>query len=312
MATTTAITTTYAGEFAGQYIAAALLSGDTLGKQGITIKPNIKYKQVVKKLTNTGLVKDASCDFNPTGSLELTERLLTPKELQVNEVLCKSDFQTDWDAISMGYSAHDNLPPSLQQFIISHMAASVGAANESSIWTGTEATDGEFGGFETLLAADSTVVDVDNASATIDSSTILAALASVYTAIPDTIYGAPDLMIYASTNMVKSYITALGGFGASGLGAAGFMSQGTVGEKPLDYAGIPIFHARGMTDSTMVVAQKSNMWFGTGLMNDQNEVKVIDMADIDGSQNIRFVMRYTAAVQYGIGSEIVYYWDATP
>jgi len=312
MATTTSITTTYAGEFAGQYIAAALLSGDTLGKQGITIKPNIKLKQLVKKLANTGIIKDASCDFSPTGSLTLTERLLTPKELQVNEVLCKQDFQTDWDAISMGYSAHDNLPPSFQQFLISHMAASVGAANETSIWTGTEATDGEFGGFEDLMEADGDVVDVDNASATIDSSTILAALASVYDAIPDTIYGAPDLMIYAATNMVKSYITALGGFGANGLGAAGYLSQGTVGEKPLDYAGIPIFHARGMTGSTMVIAQKSNMWFGTGLMNDQNEVKVIDMADVDGSQNVRFVMRYTAAVQYGIGSEIVYYWDETP
>ncbi len=192
------------------------------------------------------------------------------------------------------------------------MAQSVGAATENNIWQGTAATDGEFGGFKALLEADSTVVDVDNASATIDSSNVLAALASVYAAIPDAIYGSPDLMIYASTNVIKSYITALGGFGASGLGAAGYMSQGTVGEKPLDYAGIPLFHARGMKASEMVVAQKSNMWFGTGLMSDQNEVKLLDMSDIELSQNVRFGMRYTAGVQYGIGSEIVYYWDATP
>ena len=57
----------------------------------------------------------------------------------------------------------------------------------------------------------------------------------------------------------------------------------------------------------MVAAEKSNLFFGTGLMNDQNEVKVIDMADIDGSQNVRVVMRYTAGVQYGIGSDIVLY-----
>jgi len=309
MATTTAITTTYAGEFAGQYIAAALLSGDTLGKQAITIKPNIKVKQVVKKLTNTGIVKDATCDFNPTGSVALTERLLTPKELQVNEVLCKSDFQTDWDAISMGYSAHDNMPPSFQQFLISHMAASVGAANETSIWQGTEATNGQFGGFSTLMAADSTVVDVDNAGVAIVSTNVLAALALVYAAIPATVYGSPDLVIYASTAVIKAYMTALGGFVAT-IGGAGYLNQGTVGEKPLDYAGIPIVHSRGMAASEMVVAQKSNLWFGTGLMNDQNEVKVIDMADIDGSQNIRYIMRYTAAVQYGIGSELVYYWNA--
>ena len=57
----------------------------------------------------------------------------------------------------------------------------------------------------------------------------------------------------------------------------------------------------------MVAAEKSNLFFGTGLLNDMNEVKVIDMADIDGSQNVRVVMRFTAGIQYGIGSDIVLY-----
>ena len=57
----------------------------------------------------------------------------------------------------------------------------------------------------------------------------------------------------------------------------------------------------------MVAAEKSNLYFGTGLLSDQNEVKVIDMADIDGSQNVRVVMRFTAGVNYGIGSDIVLY-----
>jgi hypothetical protein len=45
--------------------------------------------------------------------------------------------------------------------------------------------------------------------------------------------------------------------------------------------------------------------FGCGLQNDQNLVKLIDLADIDGSQNVRIVMRYSAAVQYAIGAELV-------
>ena len=60
----------------------------------------------------------------------------------------------------------------------------------------------------------------------------------------------------------------------------------------------------------MMAAQKSNLYFGTGLLADHNEVKVIDMADIDGSQNVRIVMRFTAGVQYGIGSDIVLYTPA--
>ena len=57
----------------------------------------------------------------------------------------------------------------------------------------------------------------------------------------------------------------------------------------------------------MVAARKSNLYFGTGLLNDTNVVKVIDMADTLGSQNVRVVMRFTAGVQFGIGSDIVLY-----
>ena len=60
MATTNNLTTTYAGEFAGDYIAAALLSGATIENGGITVKPNVKFKQVVKKISTDGIVKDSS------------------------------------------------------------------------------------------------------------------------------------------------------------------------------------------------------------------------------------------------------------
>ena len=50
MATTTSITTTYAGEKAAGFISAALLSGRTLDNGGITVKPNVKFKQVMQKI----------------------------------------------------------------------------------------------------------------------------------------------------------------------------------------------------------------------------------------------------------------------
>ena len=42
-------------------------------------------------------------------------------------------------------------------------------------------------------------------------------------------------------------------------------------------------------------------------MSDYNEVRVLDMAQIDGSQNFRIIMRYTAATQVGILSDAVIY-----
>ncbi len=110
MPTTTSISTTYAGQFSGKYIAAALLSAPTLDKELITLKPNIKYKEVIKVLNQTGIIRNATCDFTATGSVALTEQILQPLEFQVNTQLCKEDFRSDWEAIEMGVSVFDNLP----------------------------------------------------------------------------------------------------------------------------------------------------------------------------------------------------------
>jgi hypothetical protein len=311
MATTTSITTTYAGEFAGKYISAALLSGKTLAEGNISIVPNVKFKQVMKKVATDAIVKDATCDFTDTSTLTLTERILQPEEFQVNLELCKKDFRSDWEAVSMGYSAFDNLPPKFSDFLIAHVADKVAQKMEQNIWTGTNATAGEFDGFITTLGADGDVNDVTGTAST--SANVIEELGKIADAIPTAVYGAEDLNIYLPSNMYRNYIRALGGFGASGLGAAGTNAQGTqwynMGNS-ISFDGIKVVNAPGLSDNDAVAAQASNLFFGTGLMSDQNEVKVIDMADLDGSQNVRVVMRFTAGIQHAIGGDIVLYATA--
>jgi len=311
MATTTSITTTYAGEFAGKYISAALLSGKTLAEGNISIVPNVKFKQVMKKVATDAIVKDATCDFTDTSTLTLTERILQPEEFQVNLELCKKDFRSDWEAVSMGYSAFDNLPPKFSDFLIAHVADKVAQKMEQNIWTGTNANAGEFDGFITTLGADGDVNDVTGTAST--SANVIEELGKIADAIPTAVYGAEDLTIYLPSNMYRNYIRALGGFGASGLGAAGTNAQGTqwynMGNA-LSFDGIKVVNAPGLSDNDAVAAQASNLFFGTGLMSDQNEVKVIDMADLDGSQNVRVVMRFTAGIQHAIGGDIVLYATA--
>ncbi len=309
MATTTSITTTYAGEFAGKYISAALLSGKTLAEGAITVKPNVKFKEVVKKISTDAIVKNATCDFDPTSTVTLTERILQPEEFQVNLELCKKDFRSDWEAVQMGYSTFDNLPPSFADFLIGHVAAKVAQKTEQNIWGGVNATAGEFDGLTVLMAADSDVNDAANGSETsYTSSNIVTLLGNVVDAIPSAVYGKEDLTIYAPTAAVQAYVRALGGFGASGLGAAGTGSQGTqwynMGNA-LSFEGIKVQQTPGMPSDHIVAGEASNIYFGTGLLADHNEVKLLDMGDLDGSQNVRVIMRFTAGVQYGIGSDLV-------
>src|SRR6056300_1007604 len=303
----TSITTTYAGEFAGKYVSAALLSADTIEGGGITVKPNVKYKEVMKTLSTNALVKDAACDFADQSTVTLAERVLQPEEFQVNLELCKKDFHNDWEAVQMGYSAFDSLPPSFADFVIGHIAAKVAQKTEENIWQGAAATAGEFDGFTALLAADATVIDV--VGTTVTAANVIEELGKVVDAIPTSVYGKEDLYIYVSQNIARAYVRALGGFGASGLGAIGVTHAGTSWYNGGDLAfdGVKLFVCSGLADNTAMAAQKSNLFFGTGLLSDHNEVKVLDMADLDGSQNVRFVMRFTAGVQYGFASDIVTY-----
>jgi hypothetical protein len=313
MATTTSITTTYAGEFAGKYISAALLSGSTIANGGIEVKPNIKYKEVIKRIATDGIVKNATCDFDATSTVTLTERIITPEEFQVNLQLCKKDFRSDWEAVQMGYSTFDTLPPSFADFLLAHVAAKVAEKTEQNIWKGVTANAGEFDGFVTLATADATVLDVASpASGGVTAANVIAEMGKVVDLIPAALYGKEDLYLFVSQSVARDYVRALGGFGASGLGANGTNNMGTQwwNNGSLSFDGVKIFVANGMANDYMMAAQKSNLFFGTGLLNDQNEVKLIDLSDLDGSQNVRVVARFTAAVQYGIGSEIVLYTPA--
>ena len=311
MATTTSITTTYAGEFAGKYVAAALLPAPTIANNLITVKQNVKFKEVLKRVNLNDIVKDGSCDFDPTSTLTLTERILEPKDLQINLSLCKADFRSDWEAIEMGYSAFDNLPKNFSDFLIAHVAEKSAARNELSIWQGDKTVTGQFDGFETLLALDAELPAAQEVTGTtVDSTNVVAELGKIIDAMPDTLYGREDLRLYVSNNIFKAYVRALGGYGAAGVGANGFENKGnmwyTTGGA-LYFDGIPVVMCPGMSANVAILSTIDNLYFGTGLLSDHQEVKVLDMADLDGSQNVRVIMRFTAGVNYAFAADVVTY-----
>ena len=315
LGTAVSVTTTYAGEFAGEYIAAALLSASTINDGGLTVKSNIGYKEVIKKLSTSSLVQPASCDFDPTSSITLTERIIQPTELQVNLQLCKKDFVNDWESQQMGFGLSQGLPPKFSDFLIAHVAAEVAQSTELNIWKGdtTAVSNNSFDGFEKLIAAAVASGDIPAsqsiAAAAIDASNVVAELHKVVDAIPNTLYGKDGLRLYVPSSVAKFYVQALGGFSVAATSNAGVDNKGTQwwNNGSLTVDGVQIFVCPGMSDNKMYAAEVSNLYFGTGLLNNNQEIRVIDMVDIDGSNNVRMVMRFTSGVQFGIASDIVSY-----
>jgi hypothetical protein len=304
------ITTTYAGQWAGKYVSAALLSAPTIEGGGVTVMPNIKFKSVIQRLETTNFLQDATCDFNPAGQVNLTERILEVKDLQVNMTLCKKEFHSTWQSIEMGYSSFDTLPKSFADYLIAYAAEKVAAANEISIWQGSSSTSGQFDGLFTTAQADLLLPPAQNiAGGVINAGNVIPALQSVYDAIPASLFGKPDLKIYVAQNVLKAYVAALGGFSALATSNSGVNAQGTMwyNNGMVTFNGLPIFMANGLPSSSMMATTTSNLYFGCSLLSDTQEVRVIDTSATLGDDNVRVIMRYAAGAQYGVIEDIVVY-----
>ena len=299
MATTTSLTTTFAGREAAGYIRAAFLSNESLA--AVTFKENIEYKQVVRKLVDNITFANATCDFTPTGTVTLTERILTLEKFQIHRQLCKKDFLADWEAKS---EQDGNLHASLTDAIIANVLAGMAANNERLIWQGVNATAGEYAGFETLFLNDGDVLDVAGAT-TIDSTNVIDEMAKLVLTLPVRVRRATEKPVIAvSSNVAEAFRTAI-----LGLGGGSYLYQGET-VKMTWQGQYEIIECPGMSDDTMAMYQKSNLWFGTNLLDQWNSVAVLDMYDKDLSDNVRFAASFFAGVQYGFGNEIAFYQPA--
>jgi hypothetical protein len=297
-------TSNFSGKAAGFYISAALKEAKSLGY--LTMIENIKFKSNIQKQALSGVLADATCNFTGAGTLALTEAVLEPKNLQVNLDLCKSTLLDSWEALQMRAGAGAPPPASFDDYVISYMAGVIADGTEGGIWTGTAAGAGSFQGFVgtggyLLAAQDATVVQVDNdggAATAYTAANIIANLQDLTAAIPAAVYVKEDLHIYMSPKTFRLYISAV-----STLGYINAYSM----NKDYDavFEGVKIAVCPGMKDDAMVAAQKSNLFYGTDLLSDAVRISILDMAALDGSDNMRLVARYSSGVKQGIGSDIV-------
>ena len=308
MATTVSITSSYAGSAAASYVSAMLLSGNTIANGLIEVKPNVKFKEVLRRLEIDSIVANASCDFADTSTITTTERTIEPKSLQVNLEVCKTSFRSDWDAISMGFSSFDNVPKTFSDYLIGQISAKIAAKTELDIWSGTDGA-GAFDGFQTLLLADTAHTGSKKiVGEAVTAANVVTELGLVVDAIPEQLLQDEGLHIYVANNVYRSYKRALGGFGTSGMGANGVNGQGNNQDINVTmFDGIKVVPVNGLPSNRMIASVKNNLFFACGLLSDQNEVKTLDMSDLDGSQNFRFIARYSAAVNYAVVEDVVSY-----
>jgi len=299
MATNLTITSSYAGELSLPYIAAAVLSGDTIANNYVTVKENVKHKLVLKTLSTTGIVKAWGCDFDNTGAdLDLTEAVLEVTDLKVNVEVCKDQFAKDWEALQTGRGfANDTIPASFADFIIGVLAAKVAENIEYTIW------QGNFGA-SPFTAFDGLITVIDNAKGntpdvnfpTLSATNVIAQLQLLEAAIPSTLVGDANVKCYVNKQTAQYYRQAIG--------TLGYLQQYNAAVAiPLTIDGYEMYVCPGIPNGTALFAKKDNLFVGTDLVSDFNEVKVVDMSATDGSDNVRMVMKFRAGTQCAFPAE---------
>jgi hypothetical protein len=296
MATTLNLTETYDGELAGQILVNALITNESM--QHVTLKEDIAYKEKVRKMEMDVVIGPITCDFTPTGSVTLSERELVLEGFQTQGQLCKKDFLRDWTARD---AQNNMLNGQLQGGIGDYVALAIAAKNERIMWQGVDATVGEYNGFITLFNLDGTINSVASPVA-LTKANIIDKIELLLAEVPTEIENATEKpMVYMNNKTFHIYRQANV---ATGNGWNTY--NGPAVDK--SFMGIyDIVICPGMTDNTMVVAQKSNLWFGTNKASDMNSIKTKDMSDVDLSNNVRWTAQWFAGLQYGFGNEIALY-----
>jgi len=296
-------TSNYAGKAAGFYISAALNQANSL--EYLTMMENIKFKSNIQKMAGSGLVQNATCDFTDAGTLALTENVLTPKLLQINLDLCKKTLLDSWEAMQMRAGAGAPPPASFDDYVISYMGEIIANGVEGSVWSGAATTAGQFEGFLTATTGAFAVDGTVNASTASGAYTAANIIANLQTLTADmaanisAVLRKEDLHIYMSPKTYALYVSAV-----STLGYVNAYNMN--GDYAPVFEGYKIACCNGMPNDQLVAAEKSNLFFGTDLLSDQTRISLMDMAALDGSDNMRLVARYSGGVQLGIGADIVH------
>ena len=296
-------TSNYAGKAAGFYISAALNQANSLDY--LTLMENIKFKSNIQKMAGSSLITNAGCDFLSAGDLALTENVLEPKNLQINLDLCKATLLDSWEALQMRAGAGAPPPASFDDYVISYMGEIIANGVEGSIWSGTGTTGGEFEGFLTATTGAFAVDGTVNASTASGTYTVLNIIDNLQQLSSDmatnisAVLRKEDLHIYMSPKTYAIYVSAV-----STLGYVNAYNMN--GDYAPVFEGYRLAVCNGMPDNQLVAAEKSNLFFGTDLLSDQTRIALMDMAALDGSDNMRLVARYSGGVQLGIGADIVH------
>lgn len=293
MADATVNVGTYAGEAARPYVAAAVLSADTISNGYVTVRENVHSKAVLRKFSGVTIQANDDCAFSTTtGQLTLGEVVLEASPLKINEQVCNEDLRATWEGTQMS-GQNSPAPADFTTYVAQYVAAKTAEAIERNLWQGNYAsddggTDGTYTAFDGICAkiVAGTPGEEDLLTGATTASNILSRLNAL--AVPAVIAGDPNTKLFMSRAMKQLYYE-----GIAGTSELTYLAEGMAA----NYKGYEIITPAGMPDDTFLFAQRDNLYFGTDLLTDHINASILNLREVTGDDVTRVIMQFSGGTQ---------------
>ena len=236
----------------------------------------------------------ASCGWNPTDGVALSQRLLKPTFLKVNQAFCDKDLLKKWASYEVKLAAgREQLP--FEESFMEEIANAINESIEKLVWQGDTSNDNEPDGFLKILNVGSAgVVSVTWTAGTTAYNKIKA----VYNKIPANIIDKEDTVIFVGEETYREFIQDL-----VAANLYHFSPDYKAGEYMVPGTSVRVIAVNGLNSTGKIVAGRlSNFFYGVGAEDDKD---TFDFWYSQDNREFRLAVYFAMAVQVAYPNEIV-------
>lgn len=236
----------------------------------------------------------ASCGWNPTDGVALSQRLLKPTFLKINQAFCDKDLLKKWASYEVKLAAgREQLP--FEESFMEEIANAINESIEKLVWQGDSKNDNEPDGFLKILETVSSGVVSTTWSA---GTTAYNKIKAVYNKIPANIIDKEDTVIFVGEETYREFIQDL-----VAANLYHFSPDYKAGEYMVPGTSIRVIAVNGLNGTGKVVAGRlSNFYYGVGEPDDKD---TFDFWYSKDNREFRLAAYFAIAVQVAYPNEIV-------
>ena len=236
----------------------------------------------------------ASCGWNATDGIALSQRILKPTFLKINQAFCDKDLLKKWASYEVKLAAGREQLPFEEKFL-EEIANAINESIEKLVWQGDSSHTNEPDGFLKILeTGGSGVVSATWSAGTSAYNKIKA----VYNAIPANIIDKEDTVIFVGEETYREFIQDL-----VAANLYHFSPDYKAGEYMVPGTSIRVIAVNGLNSTGKIVAGRlSNFFYGVGAEDDKD---TFDFWYSQDNREFRLAAYFAIAVQIAYPNEIV-------